>query len=62
MTRAQYERDKQRLAREKELRTLADALERANPTYVIRATGFWLERWQGKRHPTRGRKRTCQAA
>lgn len=24
---------------------------------VIAAAGYWLDRWQGKRHPTRGRRR-----
>ena len=24
---------------------------------VIAAAGYWLDRWHGKRHPTRGRRR-----
>lgn len=62
MTKAQYEREKQQLARQAQIDLLAAARRRANLPYLIRAAGFWLERWQGKRHPTRGTHRKGRAA
>lgn len=57
MTKAQYEREKLRQAREKQRRILAEAREHADQGYVRTMAGFWLERWAGKRHPTRGTHR-----
>jgi hypothetical protein len=41
---------------------LAEAQRNADPDYVANSTGFWLDRWQGKRSVNRGTRRTpCQA-
>jgi hypothetical protein len=52
MTRKQFEhqeREKLRLARERELKLLADAERNADPRYVSAAAEFWLARWRGTR-------------
>lgn len=56
MTRAQYEREKLKLARERELRRLADARRHVDPKYVISVAGFWLKRqapFDARPHPHR---------
>jgi len=62
MTRAQYEREKLKMARQRELDMLARLRRSADPLYVIRAAGYWLKRWQRSRSVMRGRKRTPRAA
>ncbi len=58
MTRSQYEREKLRLAREKQLQILADAERNADPRYAREAAQFWLERWRGSRSSQLGRSRS----
>lgn len=59
-TRAQYEREKLRDARAKQLEILASAERTAAPLYVIGAAGFWLERWGGQRSALlRSKKQQC---
>ena len=57
MTRAQYEREKLKMARQRELGMLARLRRYADPVYVIGAAGYWLRRWQRSRSVTLGRKR-----
>jgi hypothetical protein len=59
MTRAQYEREKLKMARQRELDMLARLRRNADPLYVIRAAGYWLKRWQRSRSITMGRKRSA---
>jgi hypothetical protein len=51
-----------RMARESQMQILASAQAGASPLYVIAAAEFWLARWQGNRHPTRGRRQAPAAA
>ncbi len=44
MTKTQYERERLFLARERELRLIAEGLEQVEPNYPISAAGFWLDR------------------
>jgi hypothetical protein len=57
MNRAHYETEKLRLARETQLRIVAEALGNADPDYVLQATGFWLERWAGRRRASWGSRK-----
>ncbi|HZW05377.1 MAG TPA: hypothetical protein VFF58_00585 [Candidatus Nitrosotalea sp.] len=58
MTKAQCEREKLRLAREKQLEILREAERTANQHYVRSAAEFWLERWRGQRSVLLGRPRS----
>jgi len=66
MTKDQFQREQILLARAEHLRQaranqlelLASAQASAAPVYVIGAAGYWLQRWQGTPHPTRGTKWT----
>lgn len=50
-------RESDRLAREYALTLVASAINCSDPERVADSTGFWLERWQGKRSPRLGTKR-----
>lgn len=55
--RAEVRTEHLRRARETQMQLLASAQADAIPGYAIAAAEFWLERWHGTPHPTRGRKR-----
>ena len=59
--RRRQEQERFRQARQRELALIQSSMATANPRYVIEVTGFWLERWRGKRSVMRGRRRECAA-
>jgi hypothetical protein len=53
MTKRQFDRERLRQVRERELRLLEQSRAAADPTYVIGGAGFWLRKSPGSPDPVR---------
>lgn len=62
MTRADYERNKERLARQSVLHLVADAQRNCDPAYAIGAAGYWLSHWHRDRSVQLGQRKCRKAA